>query len=129
MDALGHVNHTMFFRYFESARMAYLDAIGLAGAEPAGIGPILAFTQCRFRAPLRYPDTLLVGARTTEVLDDRFTMEYRIVSTATGHFAADGSAVIVSFDYGANRKARVPDDVRDRINELERTLRNGIPGE
>ena len=129
MDALGHVNNTVFFRYFESARIAYLDAIGLNANESRGIGPILASTQCRFRRPLRFPDTVLVGARTTEMLDDRFTMEYRIISSTHDAVAADGNGVVVAYDYDGNCKENLPAAVRNRILELERRLRSGVLGE
>ena len=29
MDAFGHVNNTVYFRYFEDARIAYFDQIGV----------------------------------------------------------------------------------------------------
>lgn len=119
MDAFGHVNNIVFFRYFESARIAYLDAIGFRGDAPGSTGPILASTHCRFRRPLAYPDTVRVGARATEVAADRFTMEYRIVSETLGEIAADGGGVIVAYDYAAGWKAPLPVPVRERIRALE----------
>lgn len=120
MDFFRHVNNTVFFRYFESARIAYLDAIGFREEETqGGVGPILASTHCRFRRPLTYPDTVLVGARTTEVGADRFTMEYRLVSQAQGEVAAEGGGVLVSYDYAAGRKAPLPEAVRTAIGCLE----------
>lgn len=120
MDYFRHVNNTVFFRYFESARIAYLDRIGFReeGAE-AGAGPILASTHARFRRPLEYPDTVRVGARVTEVGGDRFTMEYRLVSEREGHVAAEGGGVLVAFDYAAGRKAPIPPRVREAIETLE----------
>lgn len=118
MDAFGHVNNTVYFRYFESARIAYLVAIGLRGDEGA-VGPILASTHCRFRLALDYPDTIAVGARATEVQADRFTMEYRVVSRRLGKVAADGGGVVVGYDYANRRKAELPAAVVTRIRELE----------
>lgn len=121
MDVFGHVNNIVYFRYFESARIRYLDAIGFRSAgDTDGIGPILASTQCRFRRPLAYPDTVRVGARTTDVAADRFTMEYRIVSDALGDVAAEGSGVVVAYDYANRQRASLPDSVRDRIRTVER---------
>lgn len=120
MDYFRHVNNTVFFRYFESARIAYLDRIGFreeAAAE--GLGPILASTQARFRRPLTYPDTVRVGARATEVGEDRFTMEYRAVSEKLGATTAEGGGVLVAFDYRAGRKAPLPTQVRRAIELLE----------
>lgn len=119
MDAFGHVNNTVFFRFFESARIAYLRAIDFtAGGEAGAVGPILASTHCRFRRPLAFPDTVRVGARTTELGEDRFIMEYRVVSEALEEVAAEGGGVVVSYDYGAGRKTPIPAPVRARILDL-----------
>jgi acyl-CoA thioester hydrolase len=126
MDAFGHVNNIVYFRYFESARIAYLDAIGFRGNTPDAIGPILASTQCRFRRPLAYPDTVRIGARTVDVADDRFSMEYRIVSDTHGEIVADGSGVIVAYDYGNARKAGLPDPVRARIGQVEANVNSSV---
>ncbi|MGH7462964.1 MAG: acyl-CoA thioesterase [Longimicrobiales bacterium] len=120
MDAYGHVNNIVFFRHFESARIALLDAIDFRDpAHNNGIGPILASTQCRFRRPIAYPDTLLVGARIRSVEDDRFEMEYRLVSLALQGLAADGSGMVVAYRYEEARKASLPAAVRARIEGLE----------
>jgi acyl-CoA thioester hydrolase len=117
MDAFGHVNNIVYFRYFESARIAYLDAIGFRG-DDGGSGPILASTHCRFRLPLEYPDVVRVGARATDISDDRFAMEYRVVSTRHAALAAEGGGVIVAYDYGVGAKTRIPDAVRLRMDEV-----------
>ena len=117
MDAFGHVNNTVFFRLFESARMEYFRRIDFTGAN-ARIGPILAATNCLFRRPIMYPDNVQVGARVTEVKADRFTMEYMIVKS-DGRVAAEGSGTIVSYDYGANSKVALPDAVREAIRAID----------
>lgn len=121
MDSFAHVNNIIYFRWFESARIAYFDRVGFR--EPhanGGIGPILASTQCRFRQPLTYPDTVQVGARVAELGSDRFTMEYVVVSTRTGQRAAEGSGVIVAYDYAAGAKAALPPPVIASIRQLDR---------
>src|SRR4051812_27249954 len=45
MDAFGHVNNTVYFRWFESARIAYFEKIGLnERMKRDKKGPILART-------------------------------------------------------------------------------------
>lgn len=117
MDSFAHVNNTVFFRLFESARMAYLARINFTGAG-GGPGPILAETSCRFRRPIAWPDTVNVGARVIDVAGDRFTMEYRIMR-GDGMIAADGKGVIVAFDYDAGQKIPIPESVRTAIRELD----------
>lgn len=120
MDALGHVNNIVYFRYFESARLAYLERVGfLDEMKRSGVGPILATTRCRFRKPLTYPDRIRVGATARELQDDRFTMLYSIESETLETIAADGDGLIVAYDYNHQRKAALPDSVRHAIIELE----------
>ena len=121
MDAFAHVNNVQYFAYFEQARIAYFQASGILdqGAAPKGIGPILASTECRFRAPVAYPDTLIVGARVRQLEQDRFTMEYQVVSHALGRVAATGKAVVVSYDYAAGQKCSIPQTWLDTIRELD----------
>jgi len=123
MDAFQHVNNVVYFRYFESARIEYLERIGFRQeAENGGVGPILHSTQARFRRPLEWPDFVLVGARTVDVAADRFTQEYRIVSRAQGEVAAEGGGILVSYDYANARKVALPPAVRDAIHRLESTV-------
>jgi acyl-CoA thioester hydrolase len=120
MDYFRHVNNTVFFRYFESARIAYLERIGFREEIlNHGVGPILASTHARFRRPLTYPDTVHVGARTVQVAEDRFTMEYRLVSAAQGEIAAEGGGVLVSYDYRSRAKIPIPEGVRRAIGEID----------
>ena len=120
MDYFRHVNNIVFFRYFESARIEYLERIGFRELTgESSVGPILASTGCRFRRPLTWPDTVAVGARVTEVGEDRFAMEYRLVSRKSGEVAAEGTGVLVSFDYAAERKVPLPEAVRRAIGVLE----------
>jgi len=120
MDAFGHVNNIVYFRYFESARIAYFEKVGYLGVmEETSIGPILASTRCDFKRALTFPDRIAVGARVREMGEDRFWMEYRIISEKLKRIAAEGEGLIVSFDYKHGRKAPIPPEVRRRIEELE----------
>jgi acyl-CoA thioester hydrolase len=120
MDALQHVNNMVYFRYFESARVAYLEKIEfLALAETTGVGPILAATQCRYKVPLTYPDRIRVGARVDRMKEDRFFMKYAVVSGRHGKIAAEGTAEIVAYDYRNRVKALIPEAVATRIAEVE----------
>ena len=121
MDAFQHVNNTVYFRYFENARIAYFEQAGITiDRERTAIGPILASASCKFKFPLTYPDTVKVGVRVAEMGEDRFTMHFRIVSTRHNRLAAEGDGVIVSYNYQENRKAPLPDAVRAQIEALEK---------
>jgi acyl-CoA thioester hydrolase len=121
MDAYGHVNNTVFFRYFESARMEYLDRCGLVESHAKDqVGAILHSTTARFRQPLYFPDSVQIGARAAEIQADRFTMNYTVVSLGRNLVVAEGSGVIVSFDYARAGKTPLPEGVRQAIARMER---------
>src|SRR5438876_5738900 len=91
MDSYRHVNNVVYFRYFENARLEYFRRLDWFEFErETGVGPILAATQARFRKPLAYPDTVSVGARVSQVGEDRLTMEHVVVSRRLGAVAAVG---------------------------------------
>lgn len=116
MDALGHVNNTVYFRYFETARIALFEQVGFVDPEGlAGIGPILAATDCRFRIPVNYPDTVTVAAWVEDIEDDRFVMRYSLFSHARQNKAAEGSGRIVCYDYRGHQKAKLPEAIRSRL--------------
>ena len=121
MDAFGHVNNTCYFRYFEQARMAYFQQTMSEdpGVMPDGVGPILHTTSCRFRAPVKHPDTLHVGARVRSLEQDRFEMVYRVYSEQLDRIAADGEALIVAYDYANQAKGRMPAEWINAIEALE----------
>jgi len=122
MDAYGHVNNTVYFRYFESARIQYFGRCGLLDSyHKSSVGAILHSTSCRFRLALQYPDTALIGTRVSDVQDDRFTMLYRVVSKTHNTVAAEGQGIIVAFDYATRTKSRIPAEVREAIGRLEAT--------
>jgi acyl-CoA thioester hydrolase len=121
MDLYGHVNNAVFFRWFELARMEYLERCGLIESyERNRVGAILHSTSCRFRVPVFHPDIIEIGTKATEIGEDRFTMAYVARSTAQEAIVGEGSAIIVAFDYQANKKTSIPVSVRGRIHEIEK---------
>lgn len=125
MDAIGHVNHAVFFRYVETGRIAYFEAAGagVLSSRPDGEGPILADIQCSFIGQLHYPARIEVATRTAKLGDKSWTIESAIFVDGEAEPVATSRAIIVWFDYKQQASARIPDDLRKRITELDR----GVP--
>jgi acyl-CoA thioester hydrolase len=121
MNARVHVDNVVYFQYFEIARIAYLDRIGMPAPGPAWreFGWVLGSTCCRYLAPVTYPDTLAVGARVGVLGEDRVLMEYRASSKRLDRVVAEGEAVLVAYDFEAGRATRIRDDTREAILALE----------
>jgi acyl-CoA thioester hydrolase len=120
MDSYDHVSNLVYFRYFQDARLVYLDRAGwLAARRETGRGPILKSTHATYRKALKFPDHLWVGARVTDLQPDRMTFEHKVVSRAWDAVACEGTAVVVSYDYRADAKCPVPAAVRAAIEAME----------
>lgn len=121
MDSLGHVNNAVYFRYMESARMAYLEQLGLGGdLSDHREAPILANINCDFLLPLVYPDHVNTGISVHRIGNSSFRMKYAMVSDKLG-LVARADSVIVMFDYDKQSKVVVSEALRKRIAEIEGT--------
>ncbi|MBK6343605.1 MAG: acyl-CoA thioesterase [Flavobacteriales bacterium] len=117
-DAFGHLNNVVYFRYFESVRMHYLERIGvLRSHNEQGIGVILASTTCDFKRPVQWPAKLTVRCGCTGIGNTSFSMAYEILDEQGG-IVATGTSIQVMYDYRAEAKVRVPDAVRKAVADL-----------
>jgi acyl-CoA thioester hydrolase len=112
LDAMGHVNNTVYFRYFETVRIAWLATLGITlGRE--GVGPVMANGFCNFRRQIEYPGELVarhfVVPPGRSSLDTFFTLS---TAEAPGVVSADGGATLVWLDFPNQRTVPVPDAVR-----------------
>jgi acyl-CoA thioester hydrolase len=119
MDAFQHVNNTVYFRYFESVRMAFMvETNMLEILQQSKLGPILASTSCDFRAPLTYPDTIHIGARVTDIQQRKISMEYIVISEKLNRIAAEGTGLMVYYDYAAGKACSIPESIVAAIQGL-----------
>ncbi len=112
MDAMGHVNNTIYFRYMEIVRIDWFDRIGCA-PDPQGEGPVIVNAFCTFQKQLEYPGSLLVKhfvcnpGRTS--IDSYTTIER---TDQPGVIHAAGGATIVWTNFPAQKSAPLPDWLR-----------------
>lgn len=118
-DALGHVNNVQFFRYLESARVAYVEAVFGLPVRADGEGVILADLQCAFRSQLEYPVTVEVGTRIARLGRSSFDVHAAIWRQGAEAPAATSRGVIVWFDFRAQKPAPLPDSLRERVRAWE----------
>lgn len=119
MDPFGHVNNANYLRWFESARIAYFEKIGVSvGTKDSSPWvPILARATIDFRKPVTYPDTLTLEATVTKFGNTSFTMAYRAVSPSLG-LAAEGEAIVVVLD-SSGQKMSLPEELKRAVERLE----------
>ena len=109
LDALAHVNHRVYLRWIEEARIVLMKEIGLTGGLglQEAIGPILASLSCDYLAPVSYPSEIEVETWVSAIGRASFTLDYAINLSggeATQRVAA-ARTKIVAFDYQQHRSA------------------------
>jgi len=119
-DAFGHVNNTVYIRWFESCRIVYGERAKFDQSHSGrDIGPILAAVSCSYKKQLTYPDTVHIGARVPKIGNTSLQMQHVIISERLQAVAALGDSTIVSFDYTAQKPIAVSDDIRAKVAEIE----------
>ena len=119
MDAFGHVNNTLYFKYFESARIRYLEQVGIMELmSTRQIGPILAATSCQFKIPITYPNTVRSYAGVDSIGRTSFVLKYKI-ELLDGELVAEGDSIIVMHNYATGENISVPVEVVAKIEALE----------
>ncbi len=120
MDAFGHVNNARFFTWFESSRIAFFQAAGIALSPRDAVAPILAAAHCDYLEPVVFPARLVVGARATKLGNTSLTLEHAVWRLgAPERHLARGSSVVVLLDYATGNKVRIPEAARAAITALE----------
>jgi acyl-CoA thioester hydrolase len=118
-DVFGHVNNIAYFRWFESARIALSQRIGLIDLfRSEKIGPILASVSCDYRRQITFPDTIHAAIRVVRIGRTSMGLEHAIVSQSQQAVAAEGNSTIVVFDFRANKPHPVPPSLRQAIEAL-----------
>src|SRR5262249_35825606 len=102
-DAMGHVNHAVYFTYFEQCRLTCWRE--LTGQANPFTRVIIARAECDYRSQSVFGDELEVRMTVGRIGRSSFELVYEIAQAATGQKVADGKTVMVSFDYGANKSA------------------------
>ncbi|WP_179988990.1 MULTISPECIES: thioesterase family protein [unclassified Acinetobacter] len=121
MDAFGHVNNVIYYRYIESARLYYLDHLKILQQD---VLTVIASNQCKYMRPVVYPDILKIGVRVEELRNSAMRMHYLIYSEAQQMVVAEADAVIVCVDRVNMQKTLIPENVRAGIHKIEKTVQH-----
>jgi len=113
MDALGHMNNTVYFRYLEQARISWFDSLGVDYGQ--GEGPILGTSSCRFRIPIAYPAELAVSLHASDARTSSFVLTSEITERSDARLYATAEAVMVWIDLAAAKSRPLPDWLRELI--------------
>ncbi|MEY2619395.1 MAG: hypothetical protein RL522_2397 [Pseudomonadota bacterium] len=115
MDAMGHVNNTLYFRYMETIRIDWFDTIG-ALPNPKGQGPVIVNAFCNFYRQFEYPDNVLLRMYVSDPGRSSFESWCTMASASQPDvICAAGGATTVWTDFPAQKSAPLPDWLRQQL--------------
>lgn len=108
MDALGHVNNTVYFRYMEQARVEWLDRTGIVLGAGGEEGVVIVNASCTFLLPLTYPGEVEVRMFFGKPGRSSLPTFYEIYKTGEEALYAEGAAKMVWVSLATGKSAPLP---------------------
>lgn len=115
MDALGHLNNTVYFRFLEQTRLDWLESLGYH-IDPNSVGPVLASTSCNFLKQMVYPATVRITLELEKLGRSSLKLRHRFFCEGdpdTVYATAD--VVLVWVDYQQGKAVPIPERLRAYI--------------
>ncbi|ADV26819.1 thioesterase superfamily protein [Pseudoxanthomonas suwonensis 11-1] len=112
MDAMGHVNNAKYISYLEEARVRWMQ--GVPGVSMTDrIAPVVAATNVNYRAPIVWPNDIVVELFVERLGNSSVTIGHRILDQKDEKVLySDGNVVVVWMDTQSGRSAPLPDAIR-----------------
>lgn len=124
IDAFGHVNNAVYLTYFEWARAQLWFALTGAAGLPTDIGFIVARAEVDFRLQIGM-EPIDICIRISEMRGTSFDTVYEIRKRG-GKVAATGKVVVVLFDWKAQTKVRISDELRQKVHAFQQETAKSI---
>jgi acyl-CoA thioester hydrolase len=124
VDAFGHVNNAVYLTYFEWARAQLWFAITGAEGLPTDIGFIVARAEIDFKLQIGM-EPIDICIRISEMRGTSFDTVYEI-RKRNGNVAATGKVVVVLFDWTAQAKMRISDELRQKVQAFQQETPKSI---
>ena len=124
-DAMRIVHHRNYLVWFEAARVAWMDAIGVPYKEVVDHGHHFAVVgvQVEYRAPARFGDVVRVTAAVERMRSRQVVFVYTVHNANDGTLLATGKTDHIAVDL-EGRMAALPAPLVARLRTGMERLRN-----
>jgi YbgC/YbaW family acyl-CoA thioester hydrolase len=92
-DASGRIHFTAMLRYFESAEIEFLRALGYCYRDAPDVGFPRVRVECEYRSAVGFDDEMDIAVSVKRVGTSSYTLEFGALKD--GAVAANGSIVVV----------------------------------
>lgn len=119
MDAMGHVNNTVYFRFMEQSRISWFRALVPEREAWVSTGIVIANASCNYKRAMTYPGTVEVRLYVGKPGGSSVPTHYELRVDSDPLPYADGAALVVFVDMKQQRSMRIPDSIRTRLLEAK----------
>ena len=119
MDAMGHVNNTVYFRFMEQARISWFDRLVPEADAWRSTGIVIANALCNYKRPMTYPGTVEVRLSIGVPGGSSVATHYELRIDDDPLPYADGAAMVVFIDTVRQKAVRIPALIRERLERAE----------
>jgi acyl-CoA thioester hydrolase len=117
LDAMGHVNNSVFFTYFEEGRKEFFFDFYKV-TDPSHFEFILAHIGCDFLSPVKLTSKLNLEMWVKDIGKKSFILAYRLVDAADSTIQyAKGDSVQVCYNYKESKSMDVSDELRQMLEK------------
>jgi acyl-CoA thioester hydrolase len=120
MDAMGHVNNTVYFRYMEQARISWFEQLVPEDEVWQSTGIVIVSASCNYKRPITYPGMVEVKLLVGPPGGSSAPTYYELRVDEDPEPYADGAAVVVFINMQTQKPARIPDGIRNKLESIDR---------
>ncbi len=93
-DQMGIIHHSNYIRWFEEARLDYMEQLGYnyRRATEAGIDFAVLQVQCEYKSMVRFGETVEIYMTVTEISAARMAISYEVVDIESGVLRTRGES-------------------------------------
>lgn len=128
LDAVGHVNHTAYLRWFESFRLPFLQARHVTDYGPSSPRLVLKHVACTYDAEMLMGEDYVVTGRVSAFRNTSFTMEFatwRMASDRPVERTAHGGCVVVLLNQEGPGRYPIPEAGREAFITQDSAVAEG----
>ncbi len=117
-DVYGHVNNVVYYTYFDTVVNEYLIRSGVLDIEKSPIIGLVVETQCRYFAPITFPDEVHAGLRVARLGRSSVRYEIGLFKNDDASAAAQGHFVHVYVERESRKATALSNEMRAALEQL-----------
>ena len=120
VDALGHVNNSVYFPFFELGKTQYFKGLNVqTDIDWRRPTVIIANVNCSFLVPTLFNETVEVLTQCSHLGNKSLTLLQHLVNSETREVKCTCATVMVNMDPQTNQPSPIPQVWRDAIIAFE----------